>query len=1159
MEKRFCPYCMCAVEAGEPCPNCGLTAGAYNPLPHHLPPGTVLMDRYLVGRVLGEGGFGITYIGCDLRLELKVAIKEYFPTDKVTRHAMASLTVSSYIGAAASGYEAGKERFLSEARAMARMDKQPQIVSVRDFFEANNTAYIVMEYVEGTTFKELVSQKGGKIPPTELLPMMEPLFFALSAMHERGLIHRDISPDNLMLENGALRLLDFGCARESSRGTETMTIALKHGYAPIEQYQHKGQGPWTDVYGLSATIYYCLTGKTPPQALDRLCEDELMLPRKLGVPLSERQEKALLYGMGIRPRRRFQSVEELHTALYEEQVPIPQPPETEPEQGLLEEPVREFIKVTPPQAEVKPGDKTVVEPLFEPATVPEPAPQPEHRNTWQPESQPVAAEQPAAVAVMEAEPAQEGSLPTRLTRNKKILAIGGIAAAVVIVAVVLLAVLLPGGDDPAAESHLPATSPSPVVTDEPGGRTVTLTGGTDELSRRFLEALADHSVSSIVVPGNMGAFGVPGNAVTITKPVLVQEGTELDFIGREVSVTGNGSLLIEGLLAVDQAFIFSDGGRLEVTRTGALMGDGLLWFDSEEDCVLHEGAVIEMEPVHFIFGDPEALFADVLEATSELDLRRAQQWGRAAVIPSGTKITLTQEFTQLYPVLIEEGAEVVSGEDCAWAVYQTLLINRGTLSGWIWVGGGEDGLGQLVNQGVLDATEAFFLLNGSTLFNQPSGEVVLHSIPQFSEGTYTLNLGTITGHVELLGGMMLNRGAIVNTNQDGLGFDISPGSRFVNRPYGTVDIYGNFWNDGYIFNAGGTVTIHDGAGFDNCSLFETEGALYLGQNNYVGNSGIVRWIAGNGYVDQPERLDHLIYDNSRVDWNNGMDIVEISTADELTAWAKREDSAATLTQDITVEGELHITTSMEIPEGVTLTVDRLTISGTTVRVGGVLDAHEVHVLDGALLHANGNISVRDGGLFELDNDSSLIYEGNDFDLSGSTLRLANGSDFYLAWAEHAEISYVEVLSDAHFLSLNGGVLEGAEVMVQGGQLLFPHGMGCNEVDLTIEEGGLRANGLDLEAGSLIISVGNLLTSGNVRLGGGVTMVNHGQVNFGGYEDKHLVQIDGVIENHGTLVAGGLPIEVYGQLDNYGTLYYAWGGSITGNVTGDPAQPHPDSE
>lgn len=321
MEHKFCPYCMAPVEDGKPCGACGLTQGSYTPSPHHLPPGTVLKERYLVGRVLGEGGFGITYIGCDLQLELKVAIKEYFPTDKASRVSQASLDVASYTGAAGVNYEKGLKKFLQEARTIARMDKQPVIVNVRDFFEVNCTAYIVMEYVEGTTFKELVEQRGGRIPAGELLYLIEPLFFALKEMHGNGLIHRDISPENLMIEKGEVRLLDFGCARESADGGNTLTIALKHGYAPVEQYQSKGQGPWTDVYALSATIYYCLTGRKPSQAMDRLVEDELIPPRKLGVDLTQRQEKALLHGMGVAPKRRFQSMEEFHTALYEGFVP----------------------------------------------------------------------------------------------------------------------------------------------------------------------------------------------------------------------------------------------------------------------------------------------------------------------------------------------------------------------------------------------------------------------------------------------------------------------------------------------------------------------------------------------------------------------------------------------------------------------------------------------------------------------------------------------------------------------------------------------------------------------------------------------------------------------------------------------------------------------
>ncbi len=318
MENNYCPYCMSTISEGTVCPVCGLDNGSYHPNIYHIPPGTVLKDRYLVGRVLGEGGFGITYIGRDLQLEMKVAIKEYYPKDRVSRLAEATLTVSSAYGnAAENSYEKGKQKFLEEARVMARLTKEPSIVRVQDFFEINNTAYIVMEYIEGTTLRELVDQRGGKIPPDELFKLIEPLFGSMQTMHDMKLLHRDISPDNIMIESGKVRLLDFGCAREAITNNETLTVQLKHGYAPIEQYQQKGgQGAWTDVYAFCATIYFCLTGIKPPSATNRIAVDELLRPTKLGVPLTESQERAILHGLRIQQSRRTQSMKELHAELY---------------------------------------------------------------------------------------------------------------------------------------------------------------------------------------------------------------------------------------------------------------------------------------------------------------------------------------------------------------------------------------------------------------------------------------------------------------------------------------------------------------------------------------------------------------------------------------------------------------------------------------------------------------------------------------------------------------------------------------------------------------------------------------------------------------------------------------------------------------------------
>lgn len=316
MPAIICPYCMTPAQEGQLCPCCGRAHWEYAPAYHQLPPGTVLIDRYRLGAVLGEGGFGITYLAADLRLGVKVAVKEYFPRDKASRLSRESLQISSHMGSSAGAFQEGKAKFLEEARVLARLSKVPQIINVRDCFEANNTAYIVMEYVEGISLTDWIRLQGGSVPAFQILGMMDGIFEALSQIHALGLIHRDISPDNMMLENGKLRLLDFGIAREVGRRTETLTMTLRHGYAPVEQYQPMGQGPWTDVYALSATIYFCITGIKPPHALERICEDKLVIPSHAGADISHKQEQVLLYGMGVRPRRRFQSVDAMRKEMY---------------------------------------------------------------------------------------------------------------------------------------------------------------------------------------------------------------------------------------------------------------------------------------------------------------------------------------------------------------------------------------------------------------------------------------------------------------------------------------------------------------------------------------------------------------------------------------------------------------------------------------------------------------------------------------------------------------------------------------------------------------------------------------------------------------------------------------------------------------------------
>ncbi len=301
------------------CPHCGFdNASAHNEA-HQLECGSILAGTYLIGRVLGQGGFGITYIGWDLNLDIKVAIKEYYPEGCVTRDTHTHVSVLTYAGEKETYFQKGKERFVNEAKTLAKFSGDGCVVGVRAFFYENGTAYIVMDFVEGETLKSYVARRGGKLPSAEVLELFKPLFRSLARVHEMGLLHRDISPDNIMLRpDGTLALLDFGAARQMSvAGEHSNTINVKHGFAPEEQYRTRGeQGPWTDVYALCATIYRLTTGVTPPQALDRLTDEALLTPpNRLGADFTPAQEQAVVHGLAVRAADRTQTVRRLEEEL----------------------------------------------------------------------------------------------------------------------------------------------------------------------------------------------------------------------------------------------------------------------------------------------------------------------------------------------------------------------------------------------------------------------------------------------------------------------------------------------------------------------------------------------------------------------------------------------------------------------------------------------------------------------------------------------------------------------------------------------------------------------------------------------------------------------------------------------------------------------------
>ncbi len=294
------------------CAHCGKSTEDKS-CPHHLKPGTVLNNQYKVGYSIGEGGFGITYVGLDMSLDMKVAIKEFFPAGYANRNNTYSNVVTINYRNGGEYFKTGVEHFLDEAKRIAKFNDESSIVDVRAFFEENGTAYIIMEYLEGENLSEKL-KKDGNYAPNEIFSMFLPMMGTLEKMHRERIIHRDITPDNIFLmPDGALKLIDFGSARYyEGIDKKTMSVQFKRGYAPIEQYNRNGnQGPWTDVYGLCATIYKCITGETPDESLERSMDDKLKRPSELGIKISIPLEEVLMNGLAVFPEARCQNMNEL--------------------------------------------------------------------------------------------------------------------------------------------------------------------------------------------------------------------------------------------------------------------------------------------------------------------------------------------------------------------------------------------------------------------------------------------------------------------------------------------------------------------------------------------------------------------------------------------------------------------------------------------------------------------------------------------------------------------------------------------------------------------------------------------------------------------------------------------------------------------------------
>jgi serine/threonine protein kinase len=236
-----------------------------------LQPGQ-LIGRYEIVSVLGQGGFGITYRARDIQLGREVAIKEYLPTALAMRQDRTTVLPRSTKMAEDFGW--GRERFVTEGRTLASLHRVRAIVQVFDFLEANGTAYIVMELLHGETLEERIKRQG-KLGPEDIDRILWPLLDGLEQVHNAGFLHRDIKPANILLDDaGNPTLIDFGASRAAMAGRSTaLTAIFTPGYAAAEQMTSAKQGPWTDIYGLSATLYHAITGHTPPSAFDRMLDD----------------------------------------------------------------------------------------------------------------------------------------------------------------------------------------------------------------------------------------------------------------------------------------------------------------------------------------------------------------------------------------------------------------------------------------------------------------------------------------------------------------------------------------------------------------------------------------------------------------------------------------------------------------------------------------------------------------------------------------------------------------------------------------------------------------------------------------------------------------------------------------------------------------------
>lgn len=311
-----CVKCFAPLRGADACPSCGYRQSTYRALPHALAPFSILNNRYLLGGVIGNGGFGITYVALDMQTNRRCAIKEYMPSEYSTREGATYRVVPKSDTKSKAVFSQGRSRYIGEAQSLQACRSNPIVVDIWGYFEANNTAYIVMEYLNGQNLQEMANARGGRLPADFAENVLKIVGSAMIEVHRKQIVHRDIKPDNIFYtKDGSFKLLDFGSARDWVRAEKMqkgMSVLLTPGYAPPEQYSRAvNQGPWTDVYAMCATIYRLISGKKPLDGITRAKGVKQQTLRELDPSMSQKLSQVVQKGMEPEIKNRYQNFREL--------------------------------------------------------------------------------------------------------------------------------------------------------------------------------------------------------------------------------------------------------------------------------------------------------------------------------------------------------------------------------------------------------------------------------------------------------------------------------------------------------------------------------------------------------------------------------------------------------------------------------------------------------------------------------------------------------------------------------------------------------------------------------------------------------------------------------------------------------------------------------